>query len=449
MSTEQKQTVDYTKEVDALLSELRNDDDISQSIDRISVLEKKSRNAADLKSTTRLLVKAVELAIHQRNTTKLKEIVTSFSKKHGQMRTAIVELVRAASSISDEEQTEVYTLQGSEREDLIQSLRVVTEGKMFLEAERARLTYILAQVLLARNETRKARDVLAELSVETFGSLDRRQKTEYLLQQAFLNAQIGDWMQMKIVTNKINTKFFQEDNTQEHKLRYYEYLIRYAIHSDEYLNACRYYREVYDTEVIKSDSSRSKVVLENIVYFVLLAPFNHEQHDLLHRIFNDPVFNTPKLQYQYNLLKCFTTPELMRWAGLEALYGEMLKSTDVFSNRSTDGKGQSRFSEFHKRVLEHNIRVVYKYYTKITLKRLQSFLEVEERVVEEMLSNLVENGTIYAKIDRPAKVVTFTKPKKTEDVLNDFTNNIGRLLSLVETVNYQIEKEKAVQEAFK
>ncbi|TIC62088.1 T-complex protein 1 zeta subunit, partial [Wallemia mellicola] len=214
MSTEQKQTVDYTKEVDALLSELRNDDDISQSIDRISVLEKKSRNAADLKSTTRLLVKAVELAIHQRNTTKLKEIVTSFSKKHGQMRTAIVELVRAASSISDEEQTEVYTLQGSEREDLIQSLRVVTEGKMFLEAERARLTYILAQVLLARNETRKARDVLAELSVETFGSLDRRQKTEYLLQQAFLNAQIGDWMQMKIVTNKINTKFFQEDNTQ-------------------------------------------------------------------------------------------------------------------------------------------------------------------------------------------------------------------------------------------
>ncbi|TIB61736.1 hypothetical protein E3P78_02670 [Wallemia ichthyophaga] len=446
---EVKQLEDYTKEVDSLVEDINENSDITQSVDRISVLEKKARNANDLKSTSRLVVKAVDLAVNQKNLDKLKEIVHGFSKKHGQMRTVIIEAVRAASGICDEDVAHVYTLQGQQREDLIQSLRAITEGKMFLESERARLTYILAHVLLSRNETRKARDVLSELSVETFGSLDRRQKTDYLLQQALLNAQIGDWVQMKIVTNKINVKFFKEENTQEQKLRYYEYLIRYAVHNDEYLNACRYYREVYDTDVIKSDPSRSKVVLENIVYFVLLAPFNHEQHDLLHRIFTDQTFNTPKLQYQYNLLKCFTTPELMRWAGLEALYGQILKSTDVFSNRSTDGKGQTRFNEFHKRVLEHNVRVIYKYYTNITLKRLQSFLEVDERQVEEILSSLVENGTIYAKIDRPAKMITFTKPKRTDDVLNDFTNNISKLLSLVETVNYQIEKEKAVQEAFK
>lgn len=218
---------------------------------------------------------------------------------------------------------------------------------------------------------------------------------------------------------------------------------------NEYLNACRYYREVYDTDVIKNDGHRSKIILERIVYFILLAPFNHEQSDLLHKIYNDPVFNTPRLQYQYNLLKCFTTNELMRWAGLEALYGDLLKSVDIFSPRSEDGKGTFRFKEFHKRAIEHNIRVVYKYYNRISFKRLQTFLEIDERETEQILSELVENGTIFAKIDRPSGVISFIKPKKTEDILNDWSYDISKLLGLVETVTYQIEKERAVQEAFK
>ena len=50
--------------------------------------------------------------------------------------------------------------------------------------------------------------------------------------------------------------------------------------------------------------------------------------------------------HRRNLLKCFTTPELMRWPGIEALYGPLLRATPTFAP-GTDG--DYRWEELHKR----------------------------------------------------------------------------------------------------
>jgi 26S proteasome regulatory subunit N5 len=50
----------------------------------------------------------------------------------------------------------------------------------------------------------------------------------------------------------------------------------------------------------------------------------------------------------------------------------------VFSPK--DEAGQKRWSELHKRVIEHNIRVIAKYYTRITTKRLTQLLDLNEQV---------------------------------------------------------------------
>jgi hypothetical protein len=36
--------------------------------------------------------------------------------------------------------------------------------------------------------------------------------------------------------------------------------------------------------------------LENIVYYVILAPHNNEQSDMLHRLYNDPALEKLELQ---------------------------------------------------------------------------------------------------------------------------------------------------------
>jgi 26S proteasome regulatory subunit N5 len=77
---------------------------------------------------------------------------------------------------------------------------------------------------------------------------------------------------------------------------------------------------------------------------------------------------------------------------VQHIYGEELRSTDVFAIDQGDGKGQARWETLAKRVTEHvtstsfyfidlqNIRVVAKYFTRIRMDRLTTFLDLSEQV---------------------------------------------------------------------
>ena len=53
-----------------------------------------------------------------------------------------------------------------------------------------------------------AADILCELQVETFGSMARREKTEFILEQVALCIERGDWTQAAILSRKISTRYF-------------------------------------------------------------------------------------------------------------------------------------------------------------------------------------------------------------------------------------------------
>lgn len=79
-----------------------------------------------------------------------------------------------------------------------------------------------------------------------------------------------------------------------------------------------------------------------------------------------------------------------------------------------------------------NIRVVAMYYTRITLARLTSLLDLTPKATEEVLCRLVVSNTVWAKIDRPSGVVNFRKKDTAEDILNDWATDVGKLMGLVE-----------------
>lgn len=60
------------------------------------------------------------------------------------------------------------------------------------------------------------------------------------------------------------------------------------MHEEQYLNVCKFYRAVYDTKSIQGDESKWTEVLQNIILFIVLSPYDNEQSDLLHRIYSDP-----------------------------------------------------------------------------------------------------------------------------------------------------------------
>ena len=62
-------------------------------------------------------------------------------------------------------------------------LREITDGRIFVEAERARLTKQLADMLEGEGNIVEAADVIQEVHVETFGSLSKLEKVEFILEQ--------------------------------------------------------------------------------------------------------------------------------------------------------------------------------------------------------------------------------------------------------------------------
>ena len=184
-------------------------------------------------------------------------------------------------------------------------------------------------------------------------------------------------------------------------------------------------------------------VLARIVYYIVLSPYDNEQSDLLHRIELDSRLST--VPAESRLLKLFTVQELMRWPMVSEQFGPHLCSTDIFNAEpSPDGDEQpyKRWQDLRKRVIEHNVRVVAKYYTRIEMGRLTQLLDLTEEETEKYISELVTLKTIYAKIDRPARLVNFAKPRDADDVLNEWSSDMKNLLGLLERIDHLITKEE-------
>lgn len=96
---------------------------------------------------------------------------------------------------------------------------------------------------------------------------------------------------------------------------------------------------------------------------------------------------------------------------------------------------------FHKRIIQHNIRIVSLYYKRIQGSRLAQLLQLDPVRLEQELASLVSEGTIYAKIDRPKDIVRFCPPQNPEAILTDWAGDIDKLLHLVETTTHLIHKE--------
>lgn len=144
------------------------------------------------------------------------------------------------------------------------------------------------------------------------------------------------------------------------------------------------------------------------------------------------------------LLKLFTVHELMRWPEIAETFGPHLTSTDVFDKEQNqnDADAYTRWQDLRKRVIEHNVRVIAKYYTRVQTNRLTQLLDLTEDETEKYISDLVTSKTIYAKIDRPARVINFAKPRDADDVLNEWSGNMRSLLGLLERIDHLITKEE-------
>ena len=66
------------------------------------------------------------------------------------------------------------------------------------------------------------------------------------------------------------------------------------------------------------------------------------------------------------------------------------------------------------------------------MDRLTALLDLSTAKAEEILSRLVVSGTVWARIDRPTGIINFRNKQSPEDVMNNWSSDMQRLLGLVE-----------------
>lgn len=407
--------------------------DYSSALDQLLILEKKTRQASDLASSKEVLAKIVDLLASQSKWDDLNEQLTLLSKKHGQLKLSIQYMIQKIMEYLRDSKT----LDLDTRIKVIETIRVVTENKIFVEVERARVTRDLVEIKRKEGKIDEAADTLCELQVETYGSMEMSEKIEFILEQMELSILKGDYSQATVLSRKILKKTFKNPKYESLKLEYYNLLIKIGLHKKDYLEVAQYLQEIYQTDVIRVDETKWKPVLSHIVYFLVLSPYGNLQNDLIHKTQNDN--NLKKLESQESLIKLFTTHELMRWPIVQKTYEPVLNKDDLAFGGEAN---KHHWDDLQKRVIEHNLRVISEYYSRITLSRLNELLDLTETQTETYISDLVNQGIIYAKVNRPAKIVNFEKPKNSSQLLNEWSHNVDELLEHIETIGHLITKEE-------
>jgi 26S proteasome regulatory subunit N5 len=358
------------------------------------------------------------------------------AKKRGQLKRAISDMVGLGMGWID--------AQTKERKiELIQTLNEVTEGKIFVEVEKARLTKILADMKEADGNVDEAATLLQEVQVETFGAMDKTEKTNYILNQMRLVLAKKDYVRTQIISRKINPKLLEVEDFQELKVQYYEYMIQYWLHEKKYLDAAKSYQSIYNTAIVQADESKWKPALTAMAIYLALAVFDNEQADLLHKLDTMETKKLEKIPACQQLVKTFIKKELQTWP---YTFEAELKALPAFTDAPHEG-GAARWELLRKRVIQHNIITVSGYYDQITTKRLCELLNLSDKETEKELSELVNSKFVYAKIDRPAGTIKFGQKQTYTDRLNDWSGSISKMLDLVENTCHLIQKEQIVHAA--
>jgi len=327
--------------------------------------------------------------------------------------------------------------------ELIETLNEITDGKIFVEVEKARLTKILADMKEEDGKPEEAANILQEVQVETFGAMDKFEKTRYILNQMRLVLIKKDFVRTQIISRKINTKLLDPDDFQELKIEYYGYMIRYYLHEKKYLDVAKSYLKIYECKIVQEDEAKWKPALTAYASYLVLSMYDNEQADMMHKLDTAEAKKLEKVPVFQALVKVFIRSELAPWPFTSEAE---LKASAVFQDAPHEG-GAARFELLRKRVNQHNIKVISEYYDQIKTSRLCELINLSEKEMETELSELVCSKFLHAKIDRPAGTIKFGEKQTYTDRLNDWSGSISKMLDLVENTCHLIQKEQMVHAA--
>ena len=180
-----------------------------------------------------------------------------------------------------------------ERFNMLSTLRQATDGKIFLEREYSQTTRDLVEMYEADGKIDEAAKIIQEIQIETYGSLENKEKVSFILYQMKLVLARQDYIRTQILSRKITKRGLAEEGMEDLKIQYYGFMVRYYVHEKESMDTCRAYQTIYDTINKASEETKTKIdasgearksAFQNFVLYLLLSPYTQDKVDQLNII---------------------------------------------------------------------------------------------------------------------------------------------------------------------
>lgn len=400
----------------------------------------------------------MKYAYERKDYESMRSLLIALNKKRSQSREAITSIVKFALN-------EVYpTLNEEEQIKLLKTLVEITEGRIFVEYEYSVAIRRLTEIHLKRGDIEEAAKLIQDIQIETFGSLERGYKVDYILFQMKVLLQKEDYIRTLIVSNKINRRHLNDEGLEKLKFEFYELMIRYYLHEEKFIEVSKSYKTLYDfikdleiklnntgdvdSEVGKQSiqncrdivsNTKKHLLFVNYVTFLAICPPELETKNMLNEL---NLFYKKDLEENsdmFTIVKKRLSDEIVY---VDDHFLNQFVNYPIFVHEDVNNPNAHRhFKLFRKFWIQHNLIIIEKYFSQVRLERIASMVGTDKNEIESELADMVINNYIYAKINRINSTVIFRKRQDTGDKLNDLNYDLTRMLEKIENTCHLIHKE--------
>jgi len=458
---------DYTKMANDAIdrAKLRTEqkEPISNVVNNLLLVEKKLRLAGKEPEVLKVCTVILELIRDQKQWTMLSEQVDLLSRRRAQTVKVIKEVVKMGVNMID-------LAQEPERTKLIDSFLEQVSGKIFLEIERVKLTELKTQQLVKKGDIREASKLMQSVQIETYGTIDKEKRLDFMLEQMKLLLQVSDFIRMAVVRNKIKEKLLLD--FPDRCKTFNELSVQLFLHDENFLAISEGYWNIHEllrvveheskmdvdqketgnkekeakkVDELKGEENFDSAHFNCAVVACVLAEYTEEQAKLLQKYLK--VMEDRKQEGISELicflLKVFNRKEpmtpIMNTLKERGLDQEMLDFELLYIGKNI--RDPTLLALLQTRSLQHNIRIYSLYYTQMTLDRVSEFLGVSKEEAEDVVCKMVGKDKLWARIDQLTGIIKFRKPVDNTEVLSGWTKNVDEMLDLVGKASEMINKE--------
>lgn len=415
-------------------------------MDALQEREKGARLNGNKEESVKILKKMVDVSNSPKETV---EIIRQMVKKKGQMKDALSAMIFYAyekylhlSPISitphsykniemiDINQAYIKKDQNIPKKEIAKKteflefltdlLRTVIEGRIYMEELRIFVTDAIKQIYMEENDPQSALSYIYNVHIETFSSVSVEDIILYQLEQLRISILGKDYEKALIISQRISMK--QLEGCPDLADYHWNRMLFVHIHKEEYSKISEIFDRLRekDEKTCKNDSIYPTLA---IIYCILDIHRAESQKRLLKNINSKLCYNESRVLGEYFINNLLIDDNIF------SILGNIKKKYEI------DGIIDNYSSLIRERVLQYNILVVSKYYSRIDIRRMKEILKIDEKIFLEVIVDMIRNKLIVGKIGQIKEIVEFEKEQR--DV-EEWSESINSFLEAVIKINHSV-----------